>query len=117
MGRKRRAEFPGAAYHLTARGNNRQDIFLDDHYRHAFPDRPAQAVDRYDLKVHLNCLMTNRCHLLLSASEAKHPGAICPLNTPSPQEVKRVPQKFNPCITLTPNHGRFQRRLMLNVKT
>jgi putative transposase len=70
MGRKRRAEFPGAAYHLTARGNNRQDIFLDDHDRYTFLDMLAQAVDRYGLKVHAFCLMTNHYHLFLHTSAA-----------------------------------------------
>jgi putative transposase len=38
MTRPLRIEFPGAVYHLTARGNARQDIFLDDNDRRAFLD-------------------------------------------------------------------------------
>jgi antitoxin component HigA of HigAB toxin-antitoxin module len=30
MARRLRIEFPGAVYHVTARGHARQDIFLDD---------------------------------------------------------------------------------------
>jgi REP element-mobilizing transposase RayT len=30
MGTKARVWFPGAAYHITARGNHRNDIFRDD---------------------------------------------------------------------------------------
>ncbi|HUT53326.1 MAG TPA: transposase [bacterium] len=69
MGRKRRAQFPGAVYHLTARGNNRQDIYLDDHDRYAFMEMLAQAVERYDLKIHAFCLMTNHYHLFLRTRE------------------------------------------------
>ncbi len=30
MGRPLRIEYPSAAYHITSRGNARQDIYLDD---------------------------------------------------------------------------------------
>jgi REP-associated tyrosine transposase len=36
MTRPLRIQFPGAVYHLTARGNVRQDVFLDDTDRHVF---------------------------------------------------------------------------------
>ena len=38
MARPLRIEFPGAVYHLTARGNARQDIYLDDTDRCTFLD-------------------------------------------------------------------------------
>ena len=36
MARPLQLEFPGAIYHLTARGNTRQNIFLDDEDRTRF---------------------------------------------------------------------------------
>ena len=36
MARPLRIEFPGALYHLTARGNAQGPIFLDDQDRHSF---------------------------------------------------------------------------------
>ncbi len=36
MARPLRIEFPGALYHVTVRGNARQDIFLDDEDRQQF---------------------------------------------------------------------------------
>ncbi|MGQ0696519.1 MAG: hypothetical protein ACT4OL_13235 [Nitrospiraceae bacterium] len=36
MARPLRLEFPGALYHLTARGNAQQPIFLDETDRHQF---------------------------------------------------------------------------------
>ncbi len=36
MARPLRLEFPGALYHVTARGNARQDLFLDDEDRQQF---------------------------------------------------------------------------------
>jgi hypothetical protein len=36
MARPLRLEFPGAVYHVTARGNARQAIYLDDEDRRLF---------------------------------------------------------------------------------
>jgi REP element-mobilizing transposase RayT len=36
MGRPLRIEYPGALYHVTNRGNERRDIFLDDSDRRKF---------------------------------------------------------------------------------
>ena len=36
MARPLRIEYPGAVYHITSRGNARQDIFLDDDNREEF---------------------------------------------------------------------------------
>ena len=36
MARPLRIEFAGALYHLTARGNAREDIYLTDHDREPF---------------------------------------------------------------------------------
>jgi hypothetical protein len=36
MARPLRIEFPGALYHLTARGNAQEPIFLDDRDRQSF---------------------------------------------------------------------------------
>jgi putative transposase len=39
MARSLRIEFPGALYHVIVRGNQKQDIFLDDEDRRAFLER------------------------------------------------------------------------------
>jgi putative transposase len=65
MARKLRIRFPGAIYHVAARGNARQDIFCDDRDREHFLDRLAEAVERYAVRLYLYCLMTNHLHLLV----------------------------------------------------
>ena len=65
MARPLRIEYPGAIYHITSRGNARQDIFLDDGDRTAFLDVLAQAVDRFNWLCHAYCLMSNHYHLLV----------------------------------------------------
>ncbi|MGH6626874.1 MAG: hypothetical protein ACRECD_10095 [Burkholderiaceae bacterium] len=47
MARLLRLEFPGALYHVTARGNARQGIYLDDEDRHLFLSGLAEVVGRF----------------------------------------------------------------------
>ena len=65
MARPLRIEFSGAVYHVTARGNARQDIFLDDTDRSEFLALLHRACDRHDWICHGYCLMSNHYHLLL----------------------------------------------------
>jgi hypothetical protein len=41
MARQLGLQFPGALYHVTSRGNNKQEIFLDDDRRN-FLDLPGK---------------------------------------------------------------------------
>ena len=70
MPRHPRIEFPGAIYHVTIRGNARQDIFSDDHDRERFLERLAESVDTYGVRLYLFCLMNNHVHLLLDTPGA-----------------------------------------------
>jgi len=47
MPRKLRVQFPGAIYHVTIRGNGREDIFADDHDRERFLRRLAESLETY----------------------------------------------------------------------
>ncbi len=65
MARPLRIQFEGALYHITSRGNARQDIFLDDEDRPAFLEVLGEAVTRYGWICHGYCLMSNHFHLLI----------------------------------------------------
>ena len=69
MARPLRIEYPGAVYHLTARGNARQPIFRDTADRHGFLRTLAHVVDRYSWRCHAYCLMTNHYHLLIETPQ------------------------------------------------
>jgi len=71
MARPLRIEFPGALYHVTARGNARQDIYLTDDDRRNFLAILKKAVERNDWLCHAYCLMSNHYHLLI---EIGNPG-------------------------------------------
>ncbi len=69
MARPLRIEYSGAVYHVTARGNARQDIFIDDADRHQFLQVLGDVVQRFGWIVHAYCLMPNHYHLLLETPE------------------------------------------------
>ena len=80
MARPLRLEFPGALYHVTARGNARHAIVLDDQDRQRFLDVLARVVDRFHLLLHAYCLMDNHYHLLVETPEANLSKAMRQLN-------------------------------------
>ncbi|HCG98604.1 MAG TPA: transposase [Actinobacteria bacterium] len=69
MARKTRVEFPGALYHVIARGNNRQHIFHSDDDYLRYLDKLRIAKKRYGFDVYAFCLMPNHIHLLLRTQE------------------------------------------------
>lgn len=75
-----RIEFPGALYNVTARGNARQDTFLDDEDRQQFLAVLARVVSYFHLLLHAYCLMDNHFHLLVETLEANLSKAMRQLN-------------------------------------
>lgn len=73
MARPLRIEFPGALYHVTARGVRRAAIYLNDGDRLEWLDILAQVCDRFNFTVPAYCEMGNHYHLLLET----HDGNLC----------------------------------------
>lgn len=69
MARPLRIEYPGAVYHITARGNAGQDIFINDVDRYFFLEILAETTLRYNWLCHAYCLMDNHYHLLLETPD------------------------------------------------
>ena len=65
MTRPLRLEYPGAVYHVTARGNRQASIYLDDADRRAWLSILGLTCDRFNFSVHAYCQMTNHYHLLV----------------------------------------------------
>ena len=65
MARPLRIQFPGAFYHVTARGNERKAVFKSKRDREKFLEYLESATDRYQAVIHCFCLMDNHYHLLL----------------------------------------------------
>ena len=69
MARPLRLEFSGAVYHITSRGNARQNIVDDDRDRSQWLTLLAHVVDRYRWLCHGYCLMDNHYHLLVETPQ------------------------------------------------
>jgi putative transposase len=64
MSRPLRLEFPGALFHVTQRGNCRQDIFLDDDDRWFFLELLGKCVDRFAWILTTYVMMSNHFHFV-----------------------------------------------------
>jgi REP element-mobilizing transposase RayT len=103
MARPLRIEFSGALYHVTTRGNARQDIFLDDPDRDLFLSVLDRVVSRFHLLLHAYCLMDNHYHLLLETPEANLSKALRQLNGVYTQAFNRRHSKVGHVL-----QGRFK---------
>jgi REP element-mobilizing transposase RayT len=65
MTRPLRLQVAGGTYHVTARGNRRQSIFVDDDDRQAYLQTLARVQRRHHWQVLSFCLMPNHVHLLV----------------------------------------------------
>ena len=70
MTRPLRLEFPGALYHLTARGDRQEPIFLDDRDRRRFLELLGKEIQQQGWLCYAYCLMDNHYHLLIETPEA-----------------------------------------------
>jgi len=65
MARPLRVDFPGAVYHVTSRGNRREDIFVDDKDKRGLLAVVARALLRFDAEALAYCLMGDHYHIVL----------------------------------------------------
>lgn len=93
MARQLRPQFPGAVYHIIARGNDKQTIYYDQQDKLRFLKFLEQTVKQYRWLCHAYCLMTNHYHMLIE--------------TPEPniaRGMKRLNSRY--CITFNKRHRR-----------
>ena len=69
MSRPLRIEFANALYHVTARGDRREDIFDDDADRLSFLATLEQVIVQFNWVCHAWCLMDNHYHLLIQTPD------------------------------------------------
>jgi len=69
MSRPLRVQFPGAWFHVTARGNERRAIFRGDGDRRHWLELAAELPARFGLRLHGYVLMANHYHLMLEIGE------------------------------------------------
>ena len=69
MAQKPRVEFPGALYHVIARGNRRTTLFHDEADYAAYLERLERYRRRDSLRCYAFILMSNHLHLLVETGE------------------------------------------------
>ncbi|RJP32444.1 MAG: transposase [Actinobacteria bacterium] len=70
MARPLRIQYEDALYHVTARGNEKRDIFKDDRDRNVFLNILSTVVERFKWIPYSFCLMSNHYHLLVRTPKA-----------------------------------------------
>lgn len=69
MTRPLRIEFANGLYHVTSRGDGREDIYLDDDDRRLFLVVLSEVCARFNWLLHAYCLMGNHYHLLVETPD------------------------------------------------
>ncbi|MCP4287026.1 MAG: addiction module toxin RelE [Gammaproteobacteria bacterium] len=69
MARPLRIEYAGALYHVTSRGDRRDDIYRDDEDRQIWLELFAQVCSRFNWRCHTWCQMDNHYHILVETAE------------------------------------------------
>ena len=103
MTRPLRIEYPGALYHVTARGNARQRIYVDAEDYRAFLNLLGKLSERYHWRCHAYCLMSNHYHLLLETPEGNLAAGMRQLNGIYTQAFNRRHHKVGHAF-----QGRYQ---------
>jgi len=89
MARPLRIEYAGALYHVTARGDRREDIVDDDEDRAAFLTVLTHCVERFNWLVHAYCIMDNHYHLLIETPDGNLSKGMRQLNGVYTQQYNR----------------------------
>ncbi len=70
MSRPLRLDHAGALWHVTSRGNERREVFVDDEDRREFLRLLGRSVELFGWKLHAWVLMGNHFHLVVGTPEA-----------------------------------------------
>lgn len=103
MARPLRLEFPGALYHVTSRGNARDDIYLSDEDRVAWLATLGQVCARFNWVCHAYCQMTDHYHIVIETPDANLSQGMRQLNGVYTQLFNRTHRRAGPIF-----QGRFK---------
>ena len=89
MSRPLRLELAGGLYHVTSRGDRREDIYADDTDRVAWLDVLSECCERFNWAIHAWCQMSNHYHVVVETPEANLSAGMRQLNGVYTQKVNR----------------------------
>ena len=93
MSRPLRITYPGAVFHVTARGNERKDIYYSDADRRLFLRILSWVVRKNNWTCHTYCLMKNHYHLLIQTPDANLSAGMRQLNGVYAQKINERYQR------------------------
>jgi len=103
MARPLRIELSGGLYHITARGDRREDIYFNTADRQAWLTLLGQVCERFNWVCHAYCLMTNHYHLVVETPEGNLAQGMRQLNGVYTQYVNRTHRRVGHVF-----QGRYQ---------
>jgi REP element-mobilizing transposase RayT len=89
MTRPLRIEFPGALYHVTSRGDQRNAIYRDDTDRYIWLEVLGRVCARFNFTVHAYCQMTNHYHVMVETTDGNLAEGMRQLNSIFSQRVNQ----------------------------
>lgn len=89
MARPLRIELAGGLYHITSRGDRREDIYFGEADRLAWLDTFSQVCSRFNWVCHAWCQMTNHYHLVVETAEGNLAQGMRQLNGVYTQTINR----------------------------
>jgi REP element-mobilizing transposase RayT len=93
MARPLRIEFPGGLYHVTSRGDRREDIYLDDGDRWQWLMLFGRVCARFDWRCHAYCLMGNHYHIVVETIQGNLSAGMRQLNGVYTQQHNRAHER------------------------
>ena len=95
MARPLRIELAGGFYHVTSRGDRRDDIFDDDADRISWLELFGNVCQRFNWRCHAYCLMDNHYHIIIETVETNLSKSIRQLNSVYTQNYNRRHRRIN----------------------
>jgi len=90
MARPLRIELTGALYHVTSRGDRREDIFVDDNDRRQWLEIFKSVCERFNWVCYAYCLMNNHYHIVVETIEGNLSKGMRQLNGVYTQRFNRT---------------------------
>ena len=80
MARPLRPEIRSGLYHVTSRGDKREDIYLSDTDRQRWLDLLGEVCSRHNWLCHAYCLMDNHYHIVVETIDGNLSAGMRQLN-------------------------------------
>ena len=93
MSRPLRIELAGGLYHVTSRGDRREDIFYSDADRQVWLEILGQVCSRFNWVCHAWCQMSNHYHIVVETIEGNLSQGMRQLNGVYTQYINRTYQR------------------------